>query len=349
VKFRHSLHSNYCDQRVGSKGEEDTVRFAVIGVDHPHAVELTTALDAAGAACIGWGITDDDPNQVFRNVFPDLPCLAPTELLADRPDLVVTAGVPNTRGMWSTQAMDAGADVLVACPGALGQGQLAEIDALVSTTGRRWWVAFTDHFASRAVIRAHQLVSQGRIGVPRHLIGIGPHRRSSNRPDWFTDPFRSGSMIADLAAQHIHHAARFLDGTDLDVLAARTTGWADGGHPDAIAEVLLEGGTGSAYIRVDWLTPRGSPTWGDVRLMVTGDAGTIEIRQNIDLDGQPGDEHLLVVDQNGVHRIDCRDVAVSWAADLILDVRDRTERVVRTRDSINVMRIALHAADIAKD
>lgn len=326
----------------------DAVRFAVLGVDHPSAVDLTRSLVDAGADCIGWGKTDEDPGDLFKNVYPEIGEFAPTELLAARPDLVVIAGVPNTRGMWSTQAMDAGADVLVACPGAVGQGQLAEIDALTSTTGRRWWIAFTEHLEQRAVLKAHELIAAGRIGVPRHLISVGPRRRSSNNPAWFTDPFRAGSMIADLATQHIHHAAQLLGGADLDVVSARTTGWADGGHPDAIAELMLEGGTGSAYVRVDWLTPAGLPTWGDGRLMITGDTGTIEIRTTIDVDGQDGGDHLIVVDGTGVERVDCADVAITWPRDLLRDVRDRTETVVRTFDCIDVMTTALHAADLAK-
>lgn len=328
--------------------DEDEVRFAVIGVDHPSGVELTRALLDAGAACIGWGKTDDDPADLFRTVYPDIGEFAPTELLAERPDLVLIAGVPNTRGMWSTQAMDAGADVLVACPGAVGQGQLAEIDALTATTGRRWWMALTEHLGRPAVLKAHELIAQGRIGVPRHMIGIGPRRRSSNNPAWFTDPFRAGSMIADLATQHIHHAARLLGGADLDVVAARTTGWADGGHPDAIAEVMLEGGTGSAYIRVDWLTPAGLPTWGDGRLMITGDNGTIEVRTTIDLDGAAGGDHVLLVDASGVERVPADDVVITWPSDLLADVRNRSETVVRTRDCIEIMQTALHAADLAK-
>lgn len=330
-------------------GENEAVRFAVIGVDHPSGVDLTRSLLDAGGHCIGWGKTDDDPGDLFKNVFPDLGEFAPTELLAERPDLVVIAAVPNTRGMWSTQAMDAGADVLTAAPGAVGHGQLAEIDVLTSTTGRRWWMAFTEHLERPAVLKAHELIAAGRIGVPRHFVGLGPRRRSTNRPEWFTDPFRAGSMIADLATQHIHHAARLLGGADLDVLTARTTGWADGGHPDAIGELMLEGGTGSAYIKVDWLTPAGLPTWGDGRLMITGDTGTIEIRTTIDLDGADGGDHLLVVDQDGVERVDCSDIEIRWAADLLADVRDRTETVLSSRECVDIMKVALHAADLAKN
>ena len=86
-------------------GGNEPVRFAVIGVDHPSGVDLTRSLLDAGGRCIGWGKTDDDPGDLFKNVFPDLGEFAPTELLAERPDLVVIAAVPNTRGMWSTQAL----------------------------------------------------------------------------------------------------------------------------------------------------------------------------------------------------------------------------------------------------
>ncbi|MEZ5167958.1 MAG: Gfo/Idh/MocA family oxidoreductase [Acidimicrobiales bacterium] len=122
------------------------------------------------------------------------------------------------------------------------------------------------------------LIAAGRIGTVRHVLGLGPHRLGAERPDWFWDPARSGPMLADLASHQIHHAARLLGTAELAVTMARTTPAPEREHPDQIGELTLDGGTGSAYVRVDWLTPDGFPTWGDVRLFVTGDTGTIEVR-----------------------------------------------------------------------
>ncbi len=70
--------------------------------------------------------------------------------------------------------------------------------------------------------------------------------------------------------------------------------------------------------RVDLLSPAGLPTWGDVRLTVVGTEGTLEVRANIDVAGEPGGEHLIVTDADGVasrstyRMIRCRGPTTFW-------------------------------------
>ena len=45
--------------------------------------------------------------------------------------------------------------------------------------------------------------------------------------------------------------------------------------------MLLEGDGCSGYVRVDWFTPGGLPSWGDGRLTLLGTEGFIEIRKNL--------------------------------------------------------------------
>src|SRR5690606_3134962 len=61
----------------------------------------------------------------------------------------------------------------------------------------------------------------------------------------------------------------------------------------------------TGYVRVDWFTPPGLPTWGDGRLTILGTEGYIELRKYIDLAGRPGTDHLFLVDRSGVHYVDC--------------------------------------------
>lgn len=326
----------------------DPLRFAVLGVDHPHAITLTTDLREAGAECIGWAITDDDPGGLFAAVFPDLDRHQSDALLAAAPDLLVLAAVPGDRAELAAAAMRAGADVLVDKPGAIDAAGLDAVAAAHRETGRRWWVAFTEHFTSRAVIRADQLVTDGRIGTVRHVLGTGPHRRGGERPPWFTEPTRAGSVLTDLASHQIHHATRLLGTDDLRVVAARTTPAADASTPDLVGEVLLEGGTGSAYARVDWLTPDGLDSWGDVRLHITGDGGTIEVRANIDPAGRPGADHLVVVDADGTEHIDCAADELDWATRVVIDVGAGTETLVTTEHCLAVSRLCLEAEALAR-
>lgn len=321
------------------------MRFAVVGVAHPHAAVLTGELLAAGGTCTGWTDTGEGHDGLFPVLFPDIAERRPAELLDDEPDLVVVAAVPDRRASFAVDALRAGADVLVAKPPVTSRTQIDLVETAIEETGGRWWVAYTEHFTSRAMLRADALVAEGRIGTVRHVLGLGPHRLGEGRPDWFHDPTRSGAMPADLASHQIHHAARLLGTTDLTVRDARVTPAPDRDHPPALAEILLEGGTGSAYIRVDWLTPDGLDTWGDVRLMITGDRGTIEVRPNIDPGGSAGGDHLIVVDADGTERLDCSGDESSWATTLLDDVRDRTERLLTTDHCLAVTRIAQACAD----
>jgi len=324
-----------------------SVRFAVVGVAHPHAIVLTAGLLEAGAECIGWVDTPGEHNGAFAVFHPDIAVLDLQDALGAAPDLVVIAAVPNQRAELAVAAMRAGADVLVAKPAITHQSQLPAVIDAVADTGRRWWVAFTEHFTSRAVVRADTIIASGRIGTVRHVLGLGPHRLGSARPDWFFDPEQSGPMLADLASHQIHHAARLLGSTDLTVGQSRTMPAPDRSHPEMMGDFSLEGGTGAAYIRVDWLTPDGLDTWGDVRLMVTGDRGTVEVRANCDPGGEPGGDHLIVVDREGTERIDCSGDNLTWASTLLDDVRDGTEGLLSTTHCQAVTHTALLAAGLA--
>ena len=63
-------------------------------------------------------------------------------------------------------------------------------------------------------------------------------------------------------------------------------------------------------MRVDWLTPDGLPAWGDGRLVIAGTEGMIEMRKYIDIGGEKGTDHLFLVDNNSVQRIDC--ISALW-------------------------------------
>jgi hypothetical protein len=76
---------------------------------------------------------------------------------------------------------------------------------------------------------------------------------------------------------------------------------------------------------VDWLTPEGLATWGDVRLFLLGTEGYIELRKTLDIAGRPGDNHLFLVDRRGMHYIDCAEYPLPYGKQLIDDVLNRTQ------------------------
>jgi hypothetical protein len=108
-------------------------------------------------------------------------------------------------------------------------------------------------------------------------------------------------------------------------------------------EVILRGNGGTGYVRVDWFTPDGLGTWGDGRVIILGTEGYIELRKYCDIAGRPGGDHLFLVDQEGTHYIDCRDVELPYGRRLIGDIINRTETAMPQAHCFLASELALQA------
>ena len=108
-------------------------------------------------------------------------------------------------------------------------------------------------------------------------------------------------------------------------------------------EILMRSGHACGYMRVDWFTPDGLPTWGDGRYTIVGTDGTIELRKNIDIEGRAGTNHLFMVNQTGARYIDCSKEPVTYFRRFAADVRDRTETAMTQAHVFTVCRLALEA------
>lgn len=86
--------------------------------------------------------------------------------------------------------------------------------------------------------------------------------------------------------------------------------------------VVGNGGTG--YVRVDWFTPDGLPTWGDGRLFLLGTEGYIELRKYVDVAGRAGGNHLFIADKKGTRYLDCKNVFLPFGPQFITDIVERT-------------------------
>ena len=324
-------------------------RFGVIGVEHGHAISLTAGLLAAGAECAGYHNAGNGAVvRQFAAEFPVAVAVDHPRRLLDDPTvaLIVTADVPDRRADVAVAALHAGKDVLAAKPGCVTLEQLAAIRRAVAGTGRFWSVSFSERFHVRAVVRAAQLVAEGRIGQVVQTIGLGPHRLDRpTRPDWFFDPRRGGGILTDIASHQVDQFLHFTGSTQAQIVASTVANHA---HPDLpgfadFGEVLLRSDRGHGYARVDWYTPDGLPTWGDGRLTVLGTGGYLEIRKNVDIAGRSGGDHLFVVDGDHVERVDCSAVELPFYPDLLRDVAERTERAMPQAHAFLATELAIRA------
>jgi predicted dehydrogenase len=334
-------------------GTSRTLRFAAIGLDHRHIYEMTGRLLELGCECVGyWTEGEPQPLEGFVRRFPHIPRVADKlRLLEDATvQLVLTAAVNCDRAGIAIQAMRYGKDVMSDKPGCTTAQQLAELRRTVAETGRIWSVNYSERFEVRAVTRAIELVKAGAVGRVVQTVGLGPHRLNRQlRPAWFFQRDRYGGVLCDIASHQVEQFLTFTGSTDADIVASAVGNFANPIDPELedFGELLLRSDRARGYIRVDWYTPDGLNNWGDGRLTILGTDGYIELRKYIDIAGRPGTDHLFLVDKKQTRYIDCGDADLPYAANLVGDVLDRTERAMPQAHCFRVMDLALKAQAMA--
>lgn len=329
------------------------IRFAAVGFAHNHLIGQTNSLLKAGAELVWFWDADPAAAATFLAQYPQAKLARDlAEILEDTAiDLVVSAAVPDQRAALGMRVLAHGKDYLSAKPGFTSLEQLAAAQQQQAETGQKWLVYFGERFGNPATVQAGALVQAGAIGTVLQTVGFGPHRLLGHgkRQPWSFDRPRFGGILNDLASHQIDQFLFFTGCTAVEIVAARTSTNKFHQFPDFedFGELLLRGGQASGYIRVDWLTPDGLPTWGDVRLFVLGTEGSIELRKNIDLHGRVGGNHLFLTNQQGVRYLACEGEALPFAGQLLQDIRHRTETAVGQQHTFTVCRLALEAQQLA--
>jgi len=323
--------------------------FAAIGLDHRHIYHQVGRLLERGAVCKGYHSRDDAvPLEGFVKRFPDLKRVADPRLLLEDAavQLIVSAGIPGERAEIAIEAMRHGKDVMVDKPGVLTAEQLDEVRGVQQETGRIWSVNFSQRFEVPAMTRAQELVAAGALGRVVQTVGFGPHRLNRHlRPPWFFDPAQGGGILADIASHQIDQFLVFTGARDAEIVTSAVANYANPESPQFqdFGEILLRSAQASGYIRVDWYTPDGLPTWGDGRCTILGTEGYIELRKYVDIAGRAGTDHLFLVTGEDTRHIDCRDAPLPYYERLIADVFERTETAMPQDHCFKVCELALEA------
>jgi predicted dehydrogenase len=330
------------------------MRFAAIGLDHRHIYRMVGELIAAGATCAGYDPSTSDPRVLagFQERFPELAPIDRQILLDDSSiALICSAAVPSERAPLAIEAMRRGKDAMVDKPGITSFAQLEAVRRAVEETGRIFSICFSERFIVPATEVAAKLIADGAVGRVVQTLGLGPHRLNrAIRPAWFFDPAFYGGILVDIASHQIDQFLFFTGSADAEVVASAVANFANPETPlfQDFGEVMLASDRARGYIRVDWFTPDGLPTWGDGRLVILGTEGTIELRKYVDLDGRPGTDHVFLVDRHGTRHIDASREPLTYFAKLLADIRDRTETAMTQRHVLTVARLALEAQAAAR-
>jgi predicted dehydrogenase len=329
-----------------------TVRIAAIGLNHDHIYGMTEQLLGAGAELVACHEPDDALATRYTAKFPQAKRVADARAILEDTSIhcVLTAAVNADRADIGIAAMRHGKDVLADKPGVTTFEQLAALRAAHAETGRRYIIHFSERVSQPATAQAEDLVRAGTIGRVINTVGLGPHRmRPVGRPAWFFQRARSGGILVDIAAHQFDQFLAFTGATEAEVVSASAANRAHPQFPELqdFGEAVLRSEGATGYIRVDWFTPEGLPTWGDGRIFLLGTEGTIELRKYVDIAGRPGGDHLFLFDGTGTRHMECSGFVPPFGARFLADIANRTETAMTQAHAFLATELALRAQAMA--
>jgi predicted dehydrogenase len=329
------------------------LRFGVVGMNHGHIYGMVDAVARGGGELVAFHAREPALVAEFARRYPDAKQVSDERAVLDDASiqLVLSSVVPNERAALGVRVMQRGKDFLVDKPGITTLAQLAEVTRVQAATKRIYSIMYSERLENGATVRAGELAHDGVVGQIVQTIGLGPHRmHPPDRPDWFWDPSRHGGIICDIGSHQFDQFLFFTGSTSGEIVASQVRNVRHPEHPafQDFGEVMVRGNGGTGYIRLDWLTPAGLPTWGDTRLTILGTDGYMEVRKNDDLAGRDGGTHLFVADARGVRYVDCNAVELSFGRQLVDDVLNRTETAMSQKHCFLATELSLVAQEKAR-
>jgi predicted dehydrogenase len=331
-----------------------TIRLAAIGVTHDHIHGMTETMLREGAQIVSFFSDEEDVAAEYGRKFPQARRVSDRRAILEDASIhmVLTSAIPADRAEIAIAAMRHGKDVMSDKPGMTTLAQLAEVRRVQEETGRIYSIRYSEHFDRRSVVKAGELVAAGAIGNVVNMVGLGPHRlRPQTRAPYFFDRNQYGGILCDIASHQVEQVLFFADTLDAEVVSASV---ANRGNPQTPGlqdfgdmHVRTAGGA-TGYVRVDWFTPDGLPTWGDGRFVILGTEGYIELRKYIDIAGREGTDHLFIADRTSTRYLDCSDVVRPYCRQLIADVLNRTGTAMPQARCYKAMELVLRAQQMAE-
>ena len=324
--------------------------FAAVHLDHGHIYGQCNGLLEAGAR-LKW-VYDPEPARVatFQGKYPQVRVARSLEEVLQDPEvaLVAAAAVPSERGPLGCRVMRAGKDYFTDKTPFTTLDQLAEARAIVAATGRKYMVYYCERLHVESAIVAGELAHGGAIGRVLQVICLAPHRLSkASRPAWFFERERFGGILCDIGSHQIEQFLFYTQSTDATILSSTVANFANPDKPgfeDFGDASLLGDGGASGYMRVDWFTPDGLPTWGDGRTFILGTEGTIELRKYTDLAREDVGDNVYIVDGKGARHLRVGGtVGFPYFGRLVLDCLNRTENAMTQAHAFKAAELCLRA------
>ena len=330
------------------------IKFGVVGINHSHIYGQVETTTRGGGELVSFYAKEPDLRAAFAKRYPNAKVANDEREVLEDPSiqLILSASIPAERASLGVRVMKAGKDFMSDKPGITSLEQLAEVRKVQAATKRIYSILYSEHFEVGAAVKAGELVKAGAIGQVIQTLGVGPHRITPPvRPEWFWDAKNYGGIICDLASHQFEQFLFFTGSTSGEIVSSQVRNIRHKDRPqfEDFGDVMVRGNGGTGYIRVDWFTPAGLPTWGDGRMTILGTDGYIELRKYVDIGGAtPGGDHLFLVDGKGVQKIDCKNVEKPYGRQLGDDVVNRTETAMPQAHCFLAAELSIKAQNAAK-
>lgn len=356
--YGQGLHSSLHPEEIVLKPEKrqapkESINFAVIGVNHGHIYGMVGALLQGGGKLVSVYVKEPGLLKQFTARFPNVKVAkSEEEILEDKSiQMVASSIIPAERAPLGIRVMKAGKDYMSDKPGITTFKQFNEVKKVQKETGRIYSIMYSERLGNPASVKAGDLVQEGAIGKVVQTIGLGPHRmRPETRPDWFFYPEKAGGILTDIGSHQCDQFLYYTNSKKADVNFSQIANFNTTDYPNYqdFGDMSVKSDHATGYIRIDWFTPEGLPTWGDGRTFILGTEGYIELRKYVDISGKEGDNHLFLVNKNEMKYFDCSQVYMPYGEQLVNDVVHRTETAMTQDHCFLATELALTAQKMAK-
>jgi predicted dehydrogenase len=260
-----------------------TIRFGLAGLRHPHVGILLDEIGRRPDDVRLVALAEDDPalREEYRARLGAPAYDDYREMLArERLDAVGVVAVNGVRGGVVADCLDAGVHVVADKPLCTTLADLDRVEAAWRRSGKLLSLLLDKRFYA-PTLALRDLLAAGELGALVLVWASGPHRlRRATRPAWMFRHATYGGILNDICIHDVD-LLLWLTGAGAGTVQGLTGNRA---HPDLPefqdhGQVLLriDGGP-LATIEAHWLSPEAAPYHGDYRMVVTGTAGTAEVR-----------------------------------------------------------------------
>jgi predicted dehydrogenase len=332
------------------------LRIGVVGLNHGHIHGMVQGLLGTGETEIACGYAaEPDLRARFDEIHGTVPWkdAAGAVFEARDVDLVCTASINGDRGRVILDALAAGKAVFVDKPMLTRLDELEEVGRAVESGDGLVFVFFGERLSQTVDVQVKRCLDEGRIGDLVYFAGWGPHKLGvASRPGWMFRKESYGGILCDIAS-HQFELFAYSTGGHIVQGASRVGNYSVPEHPEfedfGDATFCDDKGT-AGYIRVDWLTPDAMPVFGDVRQLLVGTDGQIEIRRYVDLAREEPAPAVFITTRNAPPRqMEIERPPTPFFAELVRDVRDGVNRCMPHDRAFDATRAALlHERDAAR-